>query len=64
MQPTKSPKPPVVSELRSYYEDLIAKYLPEEICLWALLPSAVYSFNLEFSLLTLSATDIDLYVYA
>jgi inositol oxygenase len=30
---SKSPKPPVVSELKSYYEDLIAKYLPEEICL-------------------------------
>jgi inositol oxygenase len=25
---SKSPKPPVVSELRPYYEDLIAKYLP------------------------------------
>ena len=30
---SKAPKPPVVSELRSYYEDLIAKYLPEEVCL-------------------------------
>jgi len=30
---SKSPKPPVVSELKFYYEDLIAKYLPEEICL-------------------------------
>jgi len=30
---SKSPKPPVVSELRPYYEDLIAKYLPAEICL-------------------------------
>ena len=30
---SKSPKPPVVSELRPYYEDLIAKYLPETIYL-------------------------------
>ena len=28
---SKSPKPPVVSELRPYYEDLIAKYLPSTI---------------------------------
>ncbi|SEL49190.1 inositol oxygenase [Chitinophaga rupis] len=28
---SKSPKPPVVSELKSYYEDLIAKYLPDTI---------------------------------
>jgi inositol oxygenase len=28
---SKSPKPPVVSELRPYYEELIAKYLPETI---------------------------------
>ncbi|ASZ12418.1 inositol oxygenase [Chitinophaga pendula] len=28
---SKSPKPPVVSELRSYYEDLIAKYLPATV---------------------------------
>ena len=28
---SKSPKPPVVSELKSYYEDLIAKYLPATI---------------------------------
>ena len=25
---SKSPKPPVVSELKPYYEALIAKYLP------------------------------------
>lgn len=30
---SKSPKPPVVSELKPYYEKLIAKYLPETICL-------------------------------
>ena len=30
---SKSPKPPVVSELKPFYEALIAKYLPEEICL-------------------------------
>ena len=30
---SKSPKPPNVKELRPYYEELIAKYLPEEICL-------------------------------
>ena len=30
---SKSPKPPVVSELRPYYEGLIAKYLPAEVCL-------------------------------
>jgi inositol oxygenase len=30
---SKSPKPPVAKELRPYYEDLIAKYLPEEVCL-------------------------------
>lgn len=28
---SKSPKPPVISELKPYYEDLIAKYLPAEI---------------------------------
>lgn len=28
---SKSPKPPVVSELKPYYEDLIAKYLPATI---------------------------------
>jgi inositol oxygenase len=28
---SKSPKPPVVSELKPYYEALIAKYLPETI---------------------------------
>jgi inositol oxygenase len=28
---SKSPKPPVVSELKPYYEELIAKYLPETI---------------------------------
>lgn len=28
---SKSPHPPVVSELKSYYEDLIAKYLPETV---------------------------------
>jgi len=28
---SKSPKPPVASELRPFYEDLIAKYLPEKI---------------------------------
>ncbi|GAA4463732.1 hypothetical protein GCM10023189_42080 [Nibrella saemangeumensis] len=28
---SKSPKPPVVSELKPYYEDLIAKYLPDTI---------------------------------
>lgn len=28
---SKSPKPPVVSELKPYYEDLIAKYLPSTI---------------------------------
>ncbi len=28
---SKSPKPPVVAELRPYYEGLIAKYLPEKI---------------------------------
>jgi len=28
---SKSPKPPVVSELKPYYEGLIAKYLPEKI---------------------------------
>jgi inositol oxygenase len=28
---SKSPKPPVISELKPYYEDLIAKYLPEEV---------------------------------
>jgi inositol oxygenase len=28
---SKSPKPPVVSELKPYYEDLIAKYLPETV---------------------------------
>ncbi|WP_343672611.1 inositol oxygenase family protein [Chitinophaga sp.] len=28
---SKSPKPPVISELKSYYEDLIAKYLPATI---------------------------------
>jgi inositol oxygenase len=28
---SKSPKPPVVSELRPFYEELIAKYLPEKI---------------------------------
>lgn len=28
---SKSPKPPVISELKPYYEDLIAKYLPETI---------------------------------
>ena len=28
---SKSPKTPVVSELRPYYEDLIAKYLPETV---------------------------------
>lgn len=28
---SKSPKPPVVSELKSYYEDLIAKYLPATV---------------------------------
>ncbi|PWT98702.1 MAG: inositol oxygenase [Bacteroidetes bacterium] len=30
---SKSPTPPVVSELKPYYEDLIAKYLPETISL-------------------------------
>jgi len=30
---SKSPKPPVVSELKPYYEALIAKYLPAEVCL-------------------------------
>lgn len=30
---SKSPVPPSAKELRPYYEDLIAKYLPEEICL-------------------------------
>lgn len=28
---SKSPKPPVVKELKPYYEDLIAKYLPETV---------------------------------
>jgi inositol oxygenase len=28
---SKSPRPPVVEELKPYYEDLIAKYLPETI---------------------------------
>jgi inositol oxygenase len=28
---SKSPKPPVISELKPYYENLIAKYLPETI---------------------------------
>ena len=28
---SKSPKPPVVKELRPYYEDLIAKYLPSSV---------------------------------
>ena len=28
---SKSPKPPIASELRPYYEGLIAKYLPEKI---------------------------------
>lgn len=28
---SKSPKPPVISELKPYYEDLIAKYLPATI---------------------------------
>lgn len=28
---SKSPKPPVLSELKPYYEDLLAKYLPETI---------------------------------
>ena len=28
---SKSPKPPVVEELKPYYEDLIAKYLPDTI---------------------------------
>ncbi|MGV3502937.1 MAG: inositol oxygenase family protein [Adhaeribacter sp.] len=28
---SKSPKPPVISELKPYYEDLIAKYLPAEV---------------------------------
>lgn len=28
---SKSPKPPVVAELKPYYEELIAKYLPEKI---------------------------------
>lgn len=28
---SKSPKPPVVAELRPYYEDLIAKYLPSTV---------------------------------
>ncbi len=28
---SKSPKPPVVSELKPYYEDLIAKYLPAKV---------------------------------
>lgn len=28
---SKSPKPPVVSELKPYYEDLIAKYLPATV---------------------------------
>lgn len=28
---SKSPKPPVISELKPYYEDLIAKYLPETV---------------------------------
>jgi inositol oxygenase len=30
---SKSPKPPVVKELRPYYEELIAKYLPDTISL-------------------------------
>lgn len=30
---SKSPKPPVASELKPYYEELIAKYLPETVCL-------------------------------
>ncbi len=30
---SKSPVPPNVKELRPYYEDLIAKYLPEHVCL-------------------------------
>mgnify|MGYP000911935616 CR=1 FL=1 len=30
---SKSPVPPSAKELRPYYEDLIAKYLPQEICL-------------------------------
>lgn len=30
---SKSPKPPVASELKPYYEDLIAKYLPATVCL-------------------------------
>ncbi|MGV3640229.1 MAG: inositol oxygenase family protein [Adhaeribacter sp.] len=30
---SKSPKPPVISELKPYYEDLIAKYLPAEVSL-------------------------------
>ena len=28
---SKSPKPPVVSELKPYYEELISKYLPATI---------------------------------
>lgn len=28
---SKSPKPPVVQELKPYYEDLIAKYLPDRV---------------------------------
>lgn len=28
---SKSPKPPVVQELKPFYEDLIAKYLPETV---------------------------------
>ncbi|MCI0921074.1 inositol oxygenase [Sphingobacterium rhinopitheci] len=28
---SKSPKPPVISELKPYYEDLIAKYLPKTV---------------------------------
>jgi inositol oxygenase len=30
---SKVPTPPNAKELRPYYEDLIAKYLPEEVCL-------------------------------
>ena len=30
---SKAPTPPNAKELRPYYEDLIAKYLPEEVCL-------------------------------
>jgi inositol oxygenase len=30
---SKSPHPPVKEELKPFYEDLIRKYLPEEICL-------------------------------